>query len=155
MAVLRNGFVYEDYDDLTPEPKKVYHPYSFIHGLYSIGEVTYTSEQFDRLISKKKKEDKQRYDDYCIENPEGPPYIDEFDKVCHGAEYLGDGGGVGLFCPETEEEWDERMAGWKFACRKRREFNPIDPIVFEICGYSCSFNKGDTININYLMPKEQ
>lgn len=71
----------------------------------------WTEEQIDEYIKKNKEEDRQRYIEYCKNNPK--PLINEFGENCENAEFLNNGGGVGLFAPETEEQWDQRMQEWK------------------------------------------
>jgi hypothetical protein len=74
----------------------------------------FTEEEIDLQILEEKKKDQERYLEWCRDHRDkGPPFIDDEGKVCHGAEFLDNGGGVGLFGPETEVEWDQRMAAWK------------------------------------------
>lgn len=91
--------------------------------VYTWGSKFYTEEEIDRIIALDKKKDEKRYLKWCKDHAdEGPPYVDDDGKVCYGARFLGNGGGVGSFDPETEEEWDERMAAWK----ERIRYDSID-----------------------------
>jgi len=82
----------------------------------------YTEEQIDALILEMKEKDRQTYLEYCDSNKDkSPPFRDEDGKICHNAEYL-NFAGVGVFYPETETEFDCRMAAWK----ERIKYDSVD-----------------------------
>ena len=80
--------------------------------MYHYGNKLYTEDEIDQYIAIKKTKARERFVKYYTAHPD-KPIMNDLDEPCPDAQYVDDGGGWGIWDPETEQQFDERMAGWK------------------------------------------